>query len=67
MLIYDENVPRHFQRIAIVTGVLPSRDSETKRAIVKLKKAYAILKRPANKLYPTEYTYQDTNGAYKAR
>ena len=32
VLIYDENVPRHFQRIAIETGVLPSRDSETKRS-----------------------------------
>ena len=29
--VYDEKVPRHFWRIAIVTGVLPSRDSETKR------------------------------------
>ena len=31
MLVYDEMVLRHFWRIAIVTGVLPSRDSETKR------------------------------------
>ena len=28
VLVYDEMVPRHFWRIAIVTGVLPSRDSE---------------------------------------
>ena len=28
VLIYDEMVPRHFWRIAIVTGVIPSRDSE---------------------------------------
>ena len=26
LLIYDEKLPRHFRRIAIVTGVLP-RDS----------------------------------------
>ena len=32
VLVYDEKVPRHFWRIAIVTGVLPSRDSETKRS-----------------------------------
>ena len=32
MLVYDEKVPRHFRRIAIVTEVLPSRDSETKRS-----------------------------------
>ena len=31
-LVYDEKVPRHFRRIAIVTGVLPSTDSETKRS-----------------------------------
>ena len=32
VLVYDEKVPRHFCRIAtgVVTGVLPSGDSETK-------------------------------------
>ena len=30
VLVYDEKVRRHFQGIAIATGVLPSRDSETK-------------------------------------
>ena len=28
VLVYDKMVPRHFWRIAVVTGVLPSRDSE---------------------------------------
>ena len=32
VLVYDEKVPRNFWRIAIVTGVFPSRDSETKRS-----------------------------------
>ena len=32
MLVYDEKVPKLFWRIAIVTGVLPRRDSETKRS-----------------------------------
>ena len=32
VLIYDEMVPRHFWRIAIVTGVLPGRYSEKKRS-----------------------------------
>ena len=31
VLVYDEKVLRHFLRIAIVTGLLPSRDSETQR------------------------------------
>ena len=32
MLVYDEKVPRHFWRIATLTGVLPSTDSEAKRS-----------------------------------
>ena len=32
MLVYDEKVPRHFWKIATVTGVLPSRDSNAKRS-----------------------------------
>ena len=67
LLVYDEKVPRHFWKIAIVTGVLPSRDSEIKGAIVRIKKTNAILKRPVNKLFPTEYTYHDTNQTDKAR
>ena len=35
VLVYDEKMPRHFGRIAIVTGVLASRDSETKRSDIK--------------------------------
>ena len=60
MLVYDEKVPEQFWRIAIVTGVLPSKDSETKGAIVRIKKTNAILKRPVSKLFPIEYTYHDT-------
>ena len=63
MLVYDEKMLRQFWIIAIVTGVLPTRDW----AIVKIKKANAILKRPVNKLFPTEYTYHDTNQTDKAR
>ena len=32
MLVYDKKVPRHIWRIATVTEVLPSRDSDTKRS-----------------------------------
>ena len=60
-------MPRHFWKIVIVTGVLSSRDSEIKGAIVRIKKTNAILKRPVNKLFPTEYTYHDTNQTDKAR
>ena len=35
MLVYAEKVPRHFWGIAIVTEVLPTRDSETKRSNVE--------------------------------
>ena len=60
-------MPRHFWKIVIVTGVLSSRDSEIKGAIVRIKKTNAILKRPVNKLFPIEYTYHDTNQTDKAR
>ena len=32
VLVFDKKVPGHFWRIAIVTGVLPSRGFETKRS-----------------------------------
>ena len=36
--------------------------------VLRIKKANAILKRPIiNKLFPTEYTYHDTNQTDKAR
>ena len=44
MLVYDEKVSRHFWRIAIATGILPSRDSEIRRAIMRITKTKTILK-----------------------
>ena len=35
--------------------------------MVRIKKANAVLKRPANRLSPTEYTYHDTNQRDEAR
>ena len=58
LLVYDEKVPRHFWKIAIVIGVFPSRDSEIKKAIVRIKKTNAIFKCPVNKLFPIEYTFK---------
>ena len=49
MLVYDEMVPRHFWRIAIVTGVLTCRDSEITGEIVRMAKTNTILKRSVNK------------------
>ena len=60
-------VPRHFWRIAIVTGVLPGRDSELRGAIVRMAKINTILKRPVNKLFTVENTHHDTNETDKAR
>ena len=65
MLVYDEKVPRHFWRIAIVAGVLVE-ILKQKGVIEKIKKANAILKRPVNKLFPTECTCHDTNQIDKA-
>ena len=61
VLVYDEKVLRQFWRIAIVTGVLSSKHSERKGAMVRIKKTNAIHKRPVNKLFLINYTYQDTN------
>ena len=36
-------------------------------AIVTIKKANVILKRPINKLFPTEYTYRDSYQTDQAR
>ena len=47
--------------------VLPSRDSEIRRVIVRIVKANKILKRPRNKLFLIDNTYQDTNQADNAR
>ena len=56
-----EKVPRHFWRIAIVTRVLPSRDSEVSGAIVRIAKTNTILQRPVNNLFPAESIYYGTN------
>ena len=59
-LNYDGKVSRHFWRIAIVTGVLPSRDFEIKEEIVRVVKTNAILNVSLIlKMY--ENTYNDTN------
>ena len=50
-----------------LTGVLPSRDSEIRGAITRIAKTNAIFKRPVNKLFPIENTYQDTNQTGMAR
>ena len=50
-LVCDGKVYWHFWRIAIVTGVLPRRDFETKEEIVGISKTDAILKRLVNWKY----------------
>ena len=67
VLVYDEKMPRHIWRIAIVTGVLPSRDSEVNGSIVRIANTNAILKRPVNKLFRVKNTYHDTIKIDKAR
>ena len=57
---------RHFWRIAIVTRVLPNRDSEIKGLIVRIAKTNKILKRPVNKVFAVGNTYYDTNQTDKA-
>ena len=65
VLVFYEKVPKHFWRTAIVKRVLPSRDFEIRGAIVRITKTNAIPKRPINKLFIVENTY-DTNQTDKA-
>ena len=65
--VYDEKVPKHFWRIAIVAGVLPSRYSEIRGAIVKSAKTNTILKRSINKFFTIENTYHDTDQTDKTK
>ena len=67
LLVYDEKVLKHFWRVAIVRGVLPSRDSEISGGILRIEKKNTILKRPGNNLFTVENTYHDTNQTDKAR
>ena len=46
---------------------MPSRDSEIRGAIARIAKTYTILRRPVNKLFPNENTYQDNNQTDKSR
>ena len=65
-LVCYEKVPRHIWRIAIVTPVLSSRDSEIRGSIVRIAKTNTILKLPINKLFTVKNTYHDTNEEDKA-
>ena len=66
MLVFYEKVPRQFWRIAIITRVLPSRDSEIRGAIVRIAKTNTILRRAVNRLFSVENTYHDINQKDKA-
>ena len=50
MLVYDQNVPRNFRRIAIVAEILLSGDSEIRGAIEGIAQTNTILKHLLNKL-----------------
>ena len=60
VLVFYEKVSRHFRKMAIVTRVFRSRDSEIRRETAKIAKFNTILKCPVNKLFAVENTYHDT-------
>ena len=53
-----ERYPENFGQMPL-TGVLPSRDSEIRGAIVWIAKTNVILKCSVNKLFPIENRYQE--------
>ena len=67
MLVYDEKVPMHFSRIAKVTGILPSRNFETRGAVIRIAKTNTILKHPVNHFFTDGNAYHDTNQTDNAR
>ena len=67
MLVYDEKVPIDLWRIVIVPGVLLSRDSEIRGAIVRIAKTNTNLERPVIKLFTVKNTHHDTNQTNEAR
>ena len=60
-------MPIDLWRNAIVPGVLLSRDSEIRGAIVRIAKTNTNLERPVIKLFTAENKYHDTNQTNKAR
>ena len=67
VLVYDEKVSILFWRSVIVTGVLPSRDSQIRKGIVRIAKANTILKRSVNYFLTVGNRYHDTKQTNKAR
>ena len=61
VLVFYEKLPRHFWRILMVTRVSPSKDSETRGAIMRIAKTNTFFKRPVNEVFAIENTYHDTN------
>ena len=51
VLVFKEKVRKHFWRIAVVTRILPSRNSEIREVVVGVARTNTILKRPVNKLF----------------
>ena len=64
VLVFYEKVPRHFWRIATITRVLPSRDSEIRGATMRIAKTNTVLKRPVNNLFAVENISHDSNKTY---
>ena len=67
MLVIYEKVPKDFWTIAIVTRVLPIRDSEIRGAILRIAKTNTIPKRPLNNFFAVENICYDTNQTDKTK
>ena len=68
VIVYGEKVPKHFCRIAIVAGILPTDfSSETRGTIAKIMQTNTIFVHLINKLFTIENTYHDTNQTDKER
>ena len=59
VVIEEDIVPRHRWRLGLVVELLEDSDSYVRGAKVKVGKTKNIIRRPVNRLYPTEVRWSD--------
>ena len=54
VVVIEEDVPRHMWRLGVVVELLEGTDGFVRGAKVKVGKTKNIIRRPVNRLYPTD-------------
>ena len=61
VIIYQEKVPRQNWRLGKIISLVPSKDGDIRAAKVLVGKTRRIIERPVNKLYPIEFSVENTD------